>query len=396
MINYKKILIDDGKKLIFVIFLCWLSFLCSYYFLGVLVQTGSLENGFKLGADSHIYLQETRNIVDGNSSYLDTKSKFGYLIFLTPFLYFNIPLVWIVFFQTLLTGISAFALYKITLHYFCKLSAIICLILFLFYFPIQIWNFFILTETLFINTGILIVYFLTFFHKKFIPIILILLFFLFSLRPNGVLFLFSIFTCFFLYLFKEKKFGFIIIFFFGCLTIIFSLINFLDAYLNELNLIDDIINRGIIWGYSFENNKICTSNCLSLNFINEGFSNSLVDFFYFAKVNLFNLSKIFFYKIFWLIARVRPYYSDLHNLYLIIFNIILYPSFIYGIFYRPKNNFSINVIIIYILFSIILVGLTFADWDGRFSLYFFPFVMIFSSFGIANFLKKLDLLVQKK
>ncbi len=395
MTDYKKILIAHNGKIIFIIFFCWLSFLCSYYFLDHLIKAGNLEDGFKLGGDSDFYLRETRNIIDGNSSYFDTKSKFGYFIFLTPFLYFNIPLVWVVFFQTLVTGISAYALYKITLLYFCELSAIICLILFLFYFPIQIRNFYILTEMLFIDISILIVYFLAFFQKKFIPIILFLFLFLFALRPNGVLFVFSFFTCFFLYLFQKKKFSLILISSIGCLILIFPLINFLDAYLKELRLIDDIIKRGIIWGYSFEEKGICTSNCLSLDFINEGFSNSLVDFFYFTKVNFFNLSKIFFYKIFWLIARVRPYYSDLHNAYLMIFNVILYPSFIYGFFYRPKNNFSINVMLIFMLFSIILVGLTFADWSGRFSLYFLPFVMIFSSFGIANFLKKLHSLKQK-
>ena len=78
MTDYKKILIAHNGKIIFIIFFCWLSFLCSYYFLDHLIKAGNLEDGFKLGGDSDFYLRETRNIIDGNSSYFDTKSKFGY------------------------------------------------------------------------------------------------------------------------------------------------------------------------------------------------------------------------------------------------------------------------------------------------------------------------------
>ena len=106
--------------------------------------------------------------------------------------------------------------------------------------------------------------------------------------------------------------------------------------------------------------------------------------------------KIFFFKIFWLVARVRPYYSDLHNYYSIFFNLIFYLGFIYGFIKRPKNNFSIRFIIFFILLSMILEGLTFADWSGRFSLYFLPFVMIFSSYGVLIVIKKILKMINQK
>ena len=60
-------------------------------------------------------------------------------------------LVIIVFFQLFLTAISAWCLYKISSKFFCKLSGVICVALFLLYFPLQIRNFYILTEMLFID-----------------------------------------------------------------------------------------------------------------------------------------------------------------------------------------------------------------------------------------------------
>ena len=43
----------------------------------------------------------------------------------------------------------------------------------------------------------------------------------------------------------------------------------------------------------------------------------------------------------------------------------------------------------YLIFSIIFinlffVGITFVDWDSRFSIYFLPLLMVFSSIGIDN------------
>jgi len=49
----------------------------------------------------------------------------------------------------------------------------------------------------------------------------------------------------------------------------------------------------------------------------------------------------------------------------------------------------VQIVMIYMLFSTILVGLTFADWSGRFSLYFLPLVMIFSSYGVLILIKNI-------
>ena len=167
--------------------------------------------------------------------------------------------------------------------------------------------------------------------------------------------------------------------------ILFPVINFLNAYLQDLNLIKSL-DKGIIWGYSFETGKICKSSCLNVDLINKNYPNSLLGFIQFISINFTEYLKIFFHKIFWMLLRIRPYYSDLHNLYLLIFNIAFYISFVYAFINKPKNLLSLNIINFYILFSIILVGLTFADWSGRFSLYILPFIMIYSSSGILIFI----------
>ena len=210
-------------------------------------------------------------------------------------------------------------------------------------------------------------------------------------------YLFSILTSIFYFLIYYKRFFFISIYLVLILIFTLPLIHLLNSYLVDLNLINSISNKGIIWGWSFENNSICKTSCLSTEFINNNYKNNIFDIFKFISINFAEFIKIFILKIFWLLARVRPYYSDLHNYYLIFFNLFIYFGFIYGFIKRPRKNFAINMILTFVLYSMVLVGLTFADWSGRFSLYFLPLIMIFSSHGILNFLQLIfNSIVKKK
>lgn len=379
---------------IIVIYTFWLVSIFFFFLFSDFIKAGNLENGVKLGNDSYFYLMEAKNVIDGNASIMDYKSKFGYIFFLLPFLYFKLPLIFIVFFQILLTGFSAWCLYRISSKYFCKLSGIISISLFLFYFPLQIRNFYILTDILFIDLLIILTYLLVFYRKIFFPLILFLIFALISIRPNGILYLFSILICILIYFIKFKKYLYLFSYLSILIIAIIPIVSFLNTYMVEFNLINNLSTRGIIWGWSLEHNQICENTeipCLEIEFINNNYQNTIFGFLEFVWQNFLNFFKIFVLKIFWLLARVRPYYSDLHNSYILFFNLIFYPTFIYGFIKRPKNNFSSNVIISFKVLSLILVGLTFADWSGRFSLYFLPFIFIFSSYGILlfgkNFLK---------
>ena len=387
-----KIKLDNYNLYIFLIYTLWIISIILYFFLDDFVKAVNLEDVVKLGNDSYFYLRESKKILNGESSILDYKSKFGFILFLIPFIYFDLPLICVVFLQIFLTAISAWCLYKITSKYFCKLSGIICITLFLFYFPLQIRNFYILTEMLFIDISIILIYLLSYFKRAYLPLIVLLIAALISIRPNGILFLFSILISVFIFLYKYKKYLYLL----GCLVVliilVFPIINLLNSYMIDLDLIDSLSRRGIIWGWSFEHNQICENTgvpCLEIEFINNNYQNNIFDILRFISINFIEFFKIFFLKAFWLILRARPYYSDIHNFYILFFDVIFYTGFVYGFLKRPKNNFSVNVVLFFIFFSICLVGLTFADWSGRFSLYFLPLIMIFSSYGVSTLIKKI-------
>jgi len=241
---------------------------------------------------------------------------------------------------------------------------------------------------LFIDIVIILSFFIVNLKKKNIPLIILLIMALISIRSNGILFLFSILISIFFFLFKYKKYSYLIIYLIFSLFLSFPIIEMLNNNVKDWDIIHHLSNKGIIYGWSFIENGRCRIECRGVEFINENYQKNLFGMVSFYYANFYELLKIFFLKVFWLLIRARPYYSDLHNFYTLLFSIIIYSGFIYGFIKRPKGIFSINIILFFIFLSICSVGLTFVDWSGRFSLYFLPLIMIFSSYGLLIFLKK--------
>lgn len=377
---------NNYKLYLSFVYFFWIISIVLYFFL----------SGIKYGGDTLSYLGSANDILNGDLSSIGYRSGFGLILILLPLIYFGIPIEFFILFQIVLTGLAAHCLYKIASKFFSELSGIICVVLFLFYIPLFSFNFYILTDTLFINTIIISCYLLVYFKRNYIPLIILLILLLITIRPNGIIFLFSIIICIFIYLYSHKKYLYLLLHSLFTLTLIFPIIDISNNYIVDLKLMESISSKGIIWGYSFEEGAKCATSCLSIEWVNENFENNITGVIKFISINFINYFKIFLLKIFWLLLRARPYYSDLHNLYILSYDIVLYLSFIYGFIKRPKNNFSVNLILFFILFSIILVGLTFADWDGRFSLYFLPLVMLFSSYGILIFIKKVLKMINQK
>ena len=97
------------------------------------------------------------------------------------------------------------------------------------------------------------------------------------------------------------------------LILIFPAIQMLNIYVKDWDIIDHVTNKGIIYGWSFVENGRCRIECRGVEFINNDYQKNLLGMIYFYYANFYELFKIFFLKVFWLLLRVRPYYSDLHN-----------------------------------------------------------------------------------
>ncbi|MDC3395954.1 hypothetical protein OAW79_03040 [Candidatus Pelagibacter sp.] len=208
------------------------------------------------------------------------------------------------------------------------------------------------------------------------PILVFLIIFTISIKPHGILLIPSLFLSIivWLYLNNSPKIFWVIIFIICALF--YPTISILNIFLADTNIQSSIAKGWIIWGYeeiNESNYKIYDKN------------NDLISLLIFIKNNIYLIINSFFKKVWFFLARVRPYYSEIHNLYIMIFNIIIYSLALIGLF-KINSKKKIGVILIYILIVIftLTTGLTYADWDSRFSLYIIPLFFIFAGVGFSK------------
>ena len=144
----------------------------------------------KYGNDSSTYMFYAKNLTNFDFSNLDI-AKLSYIFLIAVVMFLKLNLKTVIILQFLTTIISSFCLYLIGKKIFSKWVGLICLSFFLSYLPIQLRNFYLLTEILFINFSIIFIYFVFFKTEKKFLIFLMAIFILF-LRPQGFLIILSI------------------------------------------------------------------------------------------------------------------------------------------------------------------------------------------------------------
>jgi 4-amino-4-deoxy-L-arabinose transferase-like glycosyltransferase len=82
------------------------------------------------------------------------------------------------------------------------------------------------------------------------------------------------------------------------------------------------------------------------------------------------------------VLHARPFYSTAHNLIVVLFYLPLYGLAVAG--YRSSSRRSeVRLLAAAVLAHLAVVGLTFADWDGRFLLHVVPLVTVLAGGGAA-------------
>ena len=370
----------DFKFFFLIPYLIWLLFIIIYIFNSELIKAGELSGFIKYGNDSSTYLYNAEKLANFDFSNLDI-SKLSYIVLIAVVMFLKLNLVTIVILQFLTTIISSFCLYLIGKKIYSKWVGLICLSFFLTYLPIQLRNFYVLTEMLFINFSIILVY-LVFFNKdKKILISLITIFILF-LRPQSFLILLSISFSIFIFSKFNKNYNFILKLF-TIFSFLLFLLFFINIGINDYNLIESL-SLGMIWGYSFETNSICLKECIPGLTDPDIYEKNIFGLLLYVKDNFFILTKVSIYKIILSFTGWRPYYSNIHNLFILCFHIPTYILFcIYFLKLKKFDRLEIFTLS-YVLLSAIFIGVTFADWSGRYIMYILPFMMLYASKSLSN------------
>ena len=365
----------DFKFFFLIPYLIWLLIIIFYTFNSELIKAGELDGFIKYGNDSSTYLTYAKQLTNFNFSNLDIL-KLSYIFLIAVVMFLKLNLTTVIILQFLTTIVSSFCLYLMGKKIFSKWVGLLCLSFFLTYLPIQLRNFYLLTEMLFINFSIILTY-LVFFNKDKKFLILLIAIFILFLRPQGFLILLSISFSIFMFSKLNKNYNFILKLL-TIFTFLFLLLIFTNFGINDYNFIESL-SRGMIWGFSFETNSICFEKCISGLTNPNIYEKNILGLVLYVKDNFLILTKVSIYKIILFFTGWRPYYSFAHNLFVLCFHIPIYILFcIYFLKLKKFDQLEIFTLL-YVLLSAIFIGITFADWSGRYIMYILPFMMLYAS-----------------
>lgn len=332
--------------------------------------------------DSHRYYTYAMGIV--NEGYFPFNHNFwylGYALFLSPFVYFSLPSGAILFGQVVLSGIAAIALGKATYQLSGKVWAgIIASALFILWFRIQWFNYYILTESVFVNLNILFFYALLQYRQLSFKYLLLLPLLAFTclIRPNG----FFTLLAFLLYLSAliYEQYPKI---FWKALPILTILVIFAFAWLNQMLdnfLIIRAFEKGEIICVSAQN-TLTPSSSLQLPPMK---SSPLYKLIYFVIFNFSYFIELAFWRLMYFFGSVRSGYSTLHNALIVV---VQYPCYLFALFAIFRNRFFFPAkvyLVSFILLYALLAVFTGANWNGRFIAPVLPFVFMLAGIGVSQ------------
>lgn len=308
----------------------------------------------------------------------------------------NLSLLAVVALQLLVSAFALIALYKSVL--LLTRSAAIALLMGLFavfFWELQQWNFYILTESLFIHLHIIWLYLLIRFkdtpRKLFIYSPLLL--FLCLLRPMGftiVLASLAYFAPFGLPFFKSIHKVYRWLGLLACTGLLLLLANAFSSSFKFMStaayeqgeLVYGIATLGLEERY-----PALVVEAPPITAADDSLP-SLLQLAVFAGQHPLFFLKLCFGKAFYFFVHAKPYYSLLHNALIML---LLYPLYLFALIgYREaSSSFLRGYAWVMIGLQTAIVMLTTEDWDGRFLLPLVPLFMLLASTGMKHiFFKK--------
>jgi hypothetical protein len=334
-----------------------------------------LKFGVKIGGDSEMYIEGANHILSNTPFENKEGSYLGYLIVVAFFKFLWMGLKGVVFIQIFIASLTSVVIYKMGEKIANTKAGIFAACYYIFNIDIARWNFFIHTDSLYTSFLVFSIAAIWLFPKEKSAIIKVFLafivFFTIIMRPNGWTLL-PIISIIALnqYPFFQNKWNKLIVL--GALvSIVLSISIYIKPFQKGIAYESPqyhLMRGTVIWGYEDQWALAMPQESMDIN------GNWLEAKTYIFKHPI-SCIKLFFLRILTELAHIRPFYSVFHN-YLIAFGVLaLYPFAILG-FYRLKNNQLIQIILTTLLLHLIVIGLTFANWDGRFLVYILPLISI--------------------
>lgn len=277
--------------------------------------------------------------------------------------------------QILVAAIALCCFYLITKQYLGLYLGLFTSILFAIWPSVRFWDSYIYTESLFTSSIVICLYLLSN-HKKWAGI-LVLIFTLF-VRPPGLIFGISIlFTVLVCEIKSEKRFWFSLALL--ALSCVFFLV--FDRFAETL--IASYAKGEVIFP-----DVLIDTKAYSI-VIPKPSTNYYVDVLLFIVSNPWLFLKLFFVKICYFLFGIKPYYTLSHNLFNFgsQFVIVLFSGI--AVFSESTDLRYKLFTVLFIGLTLLMVGFTTENWDGRFLVPITPILILSACIGLKIVYRKL-------
>ncbi len=353
--------------------------------------------GVKIGYDSLRYLEYSQEIRAASSLIIKPHYVWyiGYVLFITLVKSLYDSNTFLVLVQVLLHGIAAIVLYKSSVRLFNdRRAALLGAVLFVAWPDIPAWNFFVMTESFCISFSCVVIYALVTCSGRgwslFVLICCVML--LFFIRPNGVAALAGM-LAYLIRMYHHRLPRFSLSGALAITVIIAGMYLLLNTMLDTFVLIENYLTGEIVYNASTLPAHFPTKAQLLVR-VNKNIWIPSTDWKPIPRLLLFVMyNPLFFFKIaslklFYFLTHTKPYYSLIHNVFLLLTLLPVYffagKVFVKKLLPVPVKRF----LIVFISIHLMIILLTVEDWDGRFLMPLLPFLFLLAGKVISDNVQK--------
>ncbi|WP_276498771.1 hypothetical protein [Pontibacter litorisediminis] len=337
--------------------------------------------GVRIVFDSHRYLAYATSVETGTTYWQQADSVFyaSYTFFIYLVLYvLRLPLETIIVMQVLVSGVATIFFYK-TLYAATssRIAAFFGALLYLIWPQIHSWNFYIHTESLYISFTIFILYYIRKLPyngwKHFLIITLLLCFSLF-LRPNGLFLTLGVIAGYTFHSRHRFRRGYVLL----SIALLAPILLFgANLVLEVYSPIQYLLQGQAIQGYDSVSVEFSTQELPEKEPV-------LLQIASFILEQPLAYSKLLLLRFGYLWGQVRPYYSSIHNIAIVVFFLPVYTLALRGVWKAFKDSKSIFMLTVMLLQTIMAMVVA-VDWDNRFVAPLLPFVFYFAAVGFGSY-----------
>ena len=369
-----------GKKIRneFIVLLVW-----------VIVQAALIwKNGIVTDGESEKYITQARLLI--SEGHLSNGS---YIMYLTQILLITVAkktgigLLAVVFVQLLLSLLSTITYFRFTRQLLSSGTlAIIGTLMLLLNIPLQEFNSFLQTESVFYSLGIITTCFVlkqTSFNFKTLAIVIMLLLLLSITRPTGILFFPPVLLYIFFRFLSAISFTRKLILVGVSATIFVFVLNAALGSGGGLDFMLPYRDERIICG---------VPTLPAFTKINETSNgNSVFGLLYYVFHNFGQFSRLAWLRSLAFFGLTRTYYSSFHNAYLVVYFYLIYFLFVMSFrFWLKTSPYILFYVLLLTLVSWGTVILSCDDWHNRFFLTLSPYLILLGMPAIRRFVHKPD------